>query len=264
MLWLLTGPVRAYLKGKPVDRGKARVGRLLVRPFLQLADIGLRYRWTSTAGGRFDLNFREEIGGHVAVFGSFEPIEMQTLVASVGSGMSAYDVGANVGLFTVPLALKSGPTGKVVAFEPYQANVARLQEHLALNRLSNVEVLALAAGAFDGTAELQIGKDSARPTTAVTRQENHDPRIKVECRRLDTVWDATGRPPIAALKIDVEGAEVAVLLGATRLITTCHPLILVETVDHISEIEQLLGPFGYGYSQPSGFMPWNFLFLAAT
>ena len=48
------------------------------------------------------------------------------------------------------------------------------------------------------------------------------------------------------------------------MITTCHPLLLIETVDHIRELEQLLDPLGYRYSQPGGFMPWNFLFTATS
>ena len=70
----------------------------------------------------------------------------------VHSGMLTFDVGANAGYYTLLLARRVGPNGRVVAFEPNPINVAYLREHLRLNKFCNVEIVEAAVTDTDGTA----------------------------------------------------------------------------------------------------------------
>ena len=71
-----------------------------------------------------------------------------------------------------------------------------------------------------------------------------------------------GRPAVSVVKIDVEGAELNVLNGATKLLESCRPHLMMEanTRDELRVIEDFLAPYGYSRSRPVGFMPWNYLF----
>lgn len=262
VLWRLVAPVRLYLRVTPITKGKGRIAWAFLRPVLRLADQSAGFVWRGgPAGARFHLRYSEQIGAHIAMFGFFERAEVESLMDALVAGTSAIDVGANVGIFTIPLALRAAPSGRVFAIEPYAPNVARLLEHLELNGVANAELHEVAAGASDGTAELQLSDDPACPsTTIVPRHAAAQRTLTVPQRRLDSMWHAAGRPQIGVVKIDVEGSEVTVLEGALDLIRICRPVLLVETWEHLRSLENLLEPLGYRRSQPRGFQRWNHLF----
>jgi hypothetical protein len=82
-------------------------------------------------------------------------------------------------------------------------------------------------------------------------------------RRLDNVWDEAGKPSVAFIKMDVEGAEINVLMGAPRLLSTCRPSLLVEanSAEHFSQLKVHLFRLGYRHIRPEGFLPYNHLFV---
>ena len=86
--------------------------------------------------------------------------------------------------------------------------------------------------------------------------------VSVPVRRLDAVWEEAGRPRIGFVKMDVEGAEAAVIRGATGLLGTCHPTMLIEanSAEQLEILRDLLAPFAYQVEQPAGFAPHNFVF----
>jgi hypothetical protein len=81
---------------------------------------------------------------------------------------------------------------------------------------------------------------------------------------LDALWAEHGEPELSAVKIDVEGAEPAVLRGATRLLEPWHPAVLIEANDDALRDVQtaLLEPLGYRRTHPDGFSAYNYLFVA--
>lgn len=118
------------------------------------------------------------------------------------------DVGANIGLYSI-LAAEQGC--RVVAFEPDPASAAALRANLLLNNIQDrVKVIQAAASDTEGTLAFFTNHD------ALGRVSLHQrgPEEVVKCVRLDHVV----QEPIAALKIDVEGAERWVLEGAVDLL----------------------------------------------
>ena len=81
---------------------------------------------------------------------------------------------------------------------------------------------------------------------------------------LDGLWSAHGEPEVSVVKVDVEGAEPAVLRGARRVLERWHPPILLEANDAAARDAQaaILAPLGYEPTQPDGFAPYNYLFVA--
>src|SRR5215475_6071597 len=72
---------------------------------------------------------------HACWVGTYETKNLETFAAAIAPGASVYDVGANVGIYTLLASDKVGPSGKVYAFEPVERNLRYLRQHIALNRL---------------------------------------------------------------------------------------------------------------------------------
>ena len=190
--------------------------------------------------------------------GGFEQAETEWLLARVRPGTTAIDVGANVGMYTVPLA---GAAERVLAFEPAPDNVRRLEANLALNGLTNATVRGVALGERPGELLLRLGDDPMfHSTTEVAEQRGTGDEVRVEACVLDDEWRAAGSPEVSALKVDVEGGEPAVLRGATALLAECRPALLLEasTPERLAVLEEILGPLGYAHSQPHGFGLGNY------
>jgi FkbM family methyltransferase len=174
-------------------------------------------------------------------FGVYEREKQKEFAAAVRPGAVVYDVGANVGFYTLLAATLAGPQGRVYAFEPLPRNVRILTRHAALNRLTNVHVFAGAVSDRPGTARFdqcalpEMGRLSASGG------------IEVLTFQLDDLL-ASGRiPPPHVVKIDVEGAEWDVLRGARDVFLRHRPTVLLAT--HGPEVHArccaLLGELGY-------------------
>lgn len=135
------------------------------------------------------------------------------------------DVGANIGYVSCLAALQVGPSGRVVAVEPADDNLAVLRANVRRNRLDNVEVIAAAAGRQADTRDLFMrggcsAVNSLYPRSCyaeVTRV------VPVPVVALDDLVGAAN-----LVKIDVEGAELDVLGGMRRLLNAPGMQVLVE------------------------------------
>ena len=94
---------------------------------------------------------------HGAWLGFLERDKLTPFVARLQSGMTVWDIGANVGLYTLPSARAVGPAGHVVAFEPMPRNLGFLRRHLTLNGLEGVAVCAVAVSDATGTVRMAEG-----------------------------------------------------------------------------------------------------------
>lgn len=259
--WKVLWPVRAYLRYSPISRGKGLLQRRLIEPFLPSGPR--EFVFAGPRGGRLNLRYRETLGIACLLHGGFETEEIEIMCGLIRGGSTAIDVGANVGAFTIPFAYAVGPTGTVLAFEPLPDNVKRLRANVELNRLSNVRIEAQAVGDREGVAELRMSADPAYGSiTDIDVQRGVGTSVSVPVTRLDEFWASLQRPEVSVLKIDVEGGEADVLLGASGLLVSQHPAILVEAnaPDQLEAVSALLGKIGYRASQPRGFRSWNYLF----
>lgn len=258
--WRVLAPVRAYLRDFPFPRGKGLLLRGLVLPVLPkngTFDVHL------PGGGVLPFQYRERLGLGFLLRGEFERAELHAALEATGAGGVAFDVGANVGLYSLSLASIAGPTGRVIAVEPLAENVARIDSSARRSGFTNVTTICCAAGAEMGSVDLHLAQDSAF-TSVDQPKEGGDGRgtRTVAQRTLDSIWYENGCPPVTFVKIDVEGMEASVLCGATDLIRTGRPVLLLEanSAQQLTVLTGLLEPSGYRPDQPEGFEPWNFLF----
>lgn len=156
---------------------------------------------------------------HGAWLGTLERSKLQHFVAHVRPGQTVWDIGANVGLYSVASSRAVGATGSVVAFEPMPPNLVFLNRHKQLNRLDNLQIVTKAVFDHDGTVQMASG--DSRSEFHISREGT----TEVETIRLD-VWSrkTRGRAP-DIVKIDVEGAEDGVLAGGHEVLSQYRPLI---------------------------------------
>ena len=254
--------LRSYVRRFPIRRGKTFIIRRLIQPLLR-GTKGEFLREISP-GCLVELSCHEDVGLGVWLYDHFEKAELDCLLDLVKPGDLVCDIGANVGLFTVPLAAAVGLEGCVWSFEPLRSNVLRLKENIARNGLTNIDIFPIALADFYGQVRLVETVDSAYGYIQrnVTKKDVREESVDVETRRLDDIWKARGRPPVRLVKIDVEGAESMVIDGGTECFRSCHPHLIVEAnlAEDLKVITEKLRGLGYTRRQPNGFRSWNWLF----
>lgn len=137
----------------------------------------------------------------------FDPNERAALANHLKPGDFAIDIGANVGAYTLFMAGLVGAKGLMIAVEPQPSVLARLMANLALNPDLSVEIVAKALGAEEGETQFELSDDNEGQSRIASSGQG----VKVPITTLKSVVLSARRRPLAALKIDVEGAEPSVL-----------------------------------------------------
>jgi FkbM family methyltransferase len=169
------------------------------------------------------------VGHTLARTAGYEPEVSAALRRVLGRGATFIDIGANIGWFSLLGASIVGPGGRVVAVEPNPRNVALLRESVRDNGFENIEVLPVAVAERPGVAALETDGSNGRliPIDGPP-PETMEASFVVATYPLDDLLDSLGTNRVDVMKIDVEGAEPLVLLGATKTISQRRPLLISE------------------------------------
>ena len=186
----------------------------------------------------------------------FEKAETNFVQRLLKPGAIVLDVGAHHGLYTLLASKLAGPAGRVIAFEPSPRERNRLKRHIRINSCSNVQVCDFALGK---TAKREIlhlvdGSEdwcnSLRPPAVRARTT----KVEIDVKRLDEFLTESPLPSVDFVKLDVEGGEMDVLIGAMELLrSSSRPILMVEVEDirtkpwgyRASEIVRFLAEIGY-------------------
>ena len=135
------------------------------------------------------------------------------------------DVGAHTGLYTIS-SLKANPKNSVVCFEPYFMNLSRLITNLRLNGFSNNASTVLGAVSnFDGKSNFKITTEKSYMSKGGMLSEKGQ---ETNVYKLNTFFLNKLEKKLNAIKIDTEGEDFKVLLGAEELIKEHKPKIIIE------------------------------------
>lgn len=162
----------------------------------------------------------------IFVFGTYEGTTLVLMSKVLTQGDIFVDIGANIGLMTIKAALLVEEKGLVYAFEPEPSMFSRLEENVALNKLSNVRLRSIALGDQQTTQKIYRHAEKNIGTSSLIYNEGASPIAQIEVRRLDDVIERERIGPIRLIKVDVEGFEKNVLKGARKLLTSTRPPIL--------------------------------------
>jgi FkbM family methyltransferase len=174
--------------------------------------------------------------------GVTDPLEQELLARTVSEGTVFYDIGANVGFFTLLAARRVGPSGHVVAFEPLPENIATLRRNLALNGFEHVTVVPAAVGRAERTATLELGE---QPMWGRIVEEPSGPGVEVDVLVIDNLVAAGAILSPDYVKVDVEGDEVGVLEGMRATLERRRPPILCEIHGTADRVLPMLRDLGY-------------------
>lgn len=164
------------------------------------------------------------------LLGTFEPALQELFVNCLRPGDTCYDVGANVGFFSILAAREVGPAGYVHCFEPLPANADQISHNAKLNGFEQITVHQVALSDVDSMTSFRI---SSVPTfgalsDAPMSVDQQIGEIQVRVRRLDDLVKEAGLPGPHLVKADIEGSEVSFLAGAEETIRRHRPLLLIE------------------------------------
>lgn len=200
--------------------------------------------------------------------GSWDYDDFATCVNGTPEAGVFYDIGANVGYFSVEMAHLCGPSVKVVAFEPQSRLVEAIQASAELNGLDNLETFCAMVGDRARQATLHLARATIHASALADSGRKSVGTVPVQMVTIDELVGGKKVPPPDMVKIDVEGGEHLVLEGARNTFRQFRPHIFLEYLEWAdkdlrvrAEVNLLLGDraeyelFGYSSSADRS-PPW--------
>jgi FkbM family methyltransferase len=196
----------------------------------RIAKLGVFNREvTIRQGVAAELKFTSGQSNPAYALGTNELPVQHALASHINSGDIFYDIGANVGFFTVIGARLVGASGKVYAFEPVPENTAIIRRNIELNCFENVTVIEKAVSSCSSQGELLLARYSGGSTLSKADiPSDLRGRVSIPIVAIDDLIAQNSLLPPNLVKIDVEGAELDVLKGMTKTIKAFRPIILYE------------------------------------
>lgn len=145
---------------------------------------------------------------HGCWIGTYEADRQKLCAERIVNGSVVWDIGANVGFYSLAFSRLVGERGRVYAFEPLGGNVAALLEHLRINEVGNVDVIQAALADETGLQSFELGR-----TDAMGFLSGKETRYQVPTYSGEEFMRLRPGARPALIKMDVEGAEGRVLAG---------------------------------------------------
>jgi FkbM family methyltransferase len=186
----------------------------------------------------------------LASTGKYETLSLNTFLDSIQIEDTVIDVGAHIGLYTIPLSQKVGYRGKVISFEPHPDNYELLKKNTSTHKCSNVTLMNAALRNFEGESDL-LASDYNTGDHSFHGLGNRK-SIKVQCTTLDNVINPGEK--VSAIKIDVQGGEAETIQGMKRVLSDNPRMTILWELS-----PQQMNKFGYSpleflnYLQSLGF-----------
>ena len=197
-----------------------------------LGTLNFHRERTVRSGALMEVGLIDVVERHLLVEGDWDPLVRRVLEEALRPGAICFDIGANIGTFTLLASRLVGAGGLVVAFEPSVRALRRLAHHLTINACENVVVVSSALGQSQGLIKLGWAPESNIGASAIGRHDSHFQKRQeqISVARLDEVVERMALVP-DLLKIDVEGFEMQVLRGGEKTLQQHHPVVVLELTD---------------------------------
>lgn len=253
-------PAKFYTELRMLTRAKWIVSLLPERVRFRIAKMLYNYESPKIHGIDLVVPLQEEglvcfistkdlIGWKIYFFGEYEAGTNKILAKYIKADDVVIEAGANMGSETLLIA-RLAPQGKVYGFEPNPYTFERLKINVSINELGNAMVYDLALGEKDSTIQFNIyPKDFCNSGMSSKYMETSNTRkIDVVQKTLDTFVQAEGLEKIDFIKMDIQGAEMDMLLGSSITITKFKPTIFTEACEPYNDTKLLyrkLKEWGY-------------------
>ncbi|MFC8859785.1 FkbM family methyltransferase [[Kitasatospora] papulosa] len=213
---------RGYVRYAPWPLGKA----FTVRAFLdeRLRDQPRQKSIRSGFGARFHTDTRDLIQRYIYTFGVWEPPLTWWLMRTLQPGDTFVDVGANIGYYSLLASRSVGTSGRVIAIEASPAFHDFLRANATLNQASNIRTVNEAVSDraellhFILASSANMGANSIVPYAGEAESQ-----IDVPARPLPDILRSSELESARVIKVDVEGAEGAVVRGLVPALERLRP-----------------------------------------
>jgi len=204
------------------------------------------------AGGAFRFDYSFAFSDFQS-WGTGHNNAFQALLEMCEGRKVVFDIGAHIGLCSMPVSRVIGESGTVYAFEPSKTNMDCLSKNLGYNNIDNVKLMPFLVGEKSGMKVPFHESDEVAGMNSIARYKGDD-TYKITYREQVSIDDFCADHHIIPeiIKIDVEGAESKVLRGAENVLKNCRPLIVLsvhpkhlrllgDSVDHLKNLIESLG-----------------------
>lgn len=185
----------------------------------------------------------------------FEIKELKFIKNQLSQDAVFIDIGSNIGLFSLVVA-SSSSTIQVHAFDPIKLNNTLLSSSIEINGLENIVVNETCVGNYDGVIEFSVASDSAYSSIHDSGRKSELKKLVLPIVKLDTYVSKMKLQRIDFIKVDVEGAEMMVVEGASKVFSNSSlrpKMMMVELCDKnlrafktsVKEIVNLLEELNY-------------------
>ena len=174
------------------------------------------------------------IGKSIYLSGFWEKDMTSVVLQKVKEDWNILDVGADIGYYSLLFSLKCGPNGKVASFEPDKEPWPILKYNIDMSTFSNIYPYNIALSDHSGYGMMKKnGKGQLYPDKK--GKEKNTSTVKMI--PLDEFWPKLSWDHLDLVKIDVEGAELSVLLGMENILKKYHPNLLIEI--HTNQLREI-------------------------
>lgn len=237
--------IRCYLSGFPVTEGKKNLFKFAKKYCLPLEKnivADMKYDF------KLKLNLENEEHQYYYFYKNHdERYEVNNLIKLLQEGDVCFDIGANIGFYTLLMAKLSGKKGLVYSFEPVKHTKNTLEEGIQANAFQNILVNNFALGNSEEEKEIFFENSNECNGTASFVNMNEDSQKEiVKIKKLDSIFETLKNPNF--IKIDVEGFQGDVLKGAKSFFEQNKPMLMIE-IDEGTEpwIEEFFQNLNYKF-----------------
>lgn len=224
--------IGAFSRSTPYFKGKWRLMEWLFRRWIHrwrvVGDVQLNPSIRLTCKLWDEVQFGIWWGGE-----TYEHLQTRYFKSLVKPGDVFFDIGSNIGYYSLTAAPLVGPSGRIYAFEPATQQFTLLKANLSRNNLTQVEAVQLALSDCNGPGVLHLDDTFNTGSAALRSGDATGPNEEtVTCTTLDDFVESRQIDRIDVMKIDVEGFEMSVLRGGCRTLERLRPTLLIEVKDH--------------------------------
>lgn len=199
-----------------------RKSKKLIREYILRKEFIKRTKY----GFKIKLDVSRDVDKHF-YWGEFEVDIINFLKSLLNECSIFFDIGANIGIYSLLASKHIRNGGKVYSFEPSDWAYERLMENLKLNDSKNVEVLKLAATNSSGLKRFYVCEDDAYNSLNSFPMKDVQKVIEINSIRIDEYCSNHNVKKIDILKVDAEGADYLVLKGAENILRSDTPPIII-------------------------------------
>jgi len=179
---------------------------------------------------KINLNLKDWIQKQIFYFGRYEVErkETQYIKSIVKEGDVFFDIGTNVGYYTLMVAKRIGNNGKVFSFEPVTSTFDKLKANVEKNNFKNVSLNKIGISDISQEIEINISDADNSGMSSLIHIPNSSKKEVIKTISLDEYLKEKELEKINLIKIDVEGVEFQAIKGMTETLIKYSPIVLVE------------------------------------